>query len=154
MKLRAISGVSIFATLIFSLPLYAQFRSSIEGTITDSSGAMVAGAEVTLTNTATGVSETSQSNNEGLFRFPSLPPGNYKLTCTKQGFQTLVQENVSLAAEQVRTVAMAMKVGQISETVTVSTETAPIQLSEAKIGGDISTREINELPLSGRKCRL
>ncbi|MBV9181574.1 MAG: TonB-dependent receptor [Acidobacteria bacterium] len=150
MKLRAISGVSIFATLIFSLPLYAQFRSSIEGTITDSSGAMVAGAEVTLTNTATGVSETSQSNNEGLFRFPSLPPGNYKLTCTKQGFQTLVQENVSLAAEQVRTVAMAMKVGQISETVTVSTETAPIQLSEAKIGGDISTREINELPLSGR----
>lgn len=136
--------------VLITSPSFGQFRSSIEGAVTDSSGAVVAEAQVSLTNTDTGVSQTTQSNGEGLYRFPSLPPGSYKLTATKQGFQMLVQENVSLLAQETRTVPLLLKVGQTSETVTVTGENAPIQLSEAKVASDISARELKELPLPGR----
>lgn len=136
--------------LLMSTPLFAQFRSSIEGTVSDSSGAVVPDTQVVLTNTDTGVTQTAHSNNTGYFRFPSLGPGNYQLKATKQGFQTLTQENVTLLAQEIRTVPLVMKVGQIQESVTVTSETAPVQLSEAKIASDISARELHELPLGGR----
>ena len=138
------------AFCLLATPLMAQFRSSIEGTVTDASGAVLADVNVVLTNTATGVSQTAQSNGSGYFRFPTLPPGSYQLTATKPGFQTLTQENVSLLAQETHTVPMVMKVGQVQETVTVTTEAAPIQLSEAKIASDISAQELHELPLAGR----
>jgi hypothetical protein len=142
---------SIVAFLCLSAtPLMAQFRSSIEGTVSDASGAVLADVNVVLTNTATGVTQSAQSNSEGYFRFPTLPPGSYKLRATKPGFQTLNQENVSLLAQETRTVPMVLKVGQVQETVTVTTEAAPIQLSEAKIASDISAQELHELPLAGR----
>jgi hypothetical protein len=138
------------AVVFLSAPLLAQFRSSIEGTVSDPSGAVVAGVQIVLTNTETGVSQTTQSSAEGSYHFPSLPPGSYKLTATKPGFQTLIQENVSLLAQETRTVPLVMKVGQIQETVTVTAENAPIQFSEAKVASDISARELHELPLAGR----
>jgi Carboxypeptidase regulatory-like domain/TonB dependent receptor len=136
--------------VLFCPPLFGQFRSSIEGTVSDTSGAVVPDTKVVLTNTDNGVTQTAQSNNTGYFRFPSLGPGNYKLTASKQGFQTLNQENISLLAQEIRTVPMVMKVGQIQESVTVTTESTPVQLSEAKIASDISARELHELPLAGR----
>ncbi len=142
--------VLVSAVLLLSTPMFAQFRSSIEGTVTDNSGAVIPAVQVTLMNTETGVSQSSQSNSEGLFRFSSLPPGSYKLTAAKQGFQTLIQENVSLSAQETRTVPLALRVGQTQESVTVTAENAPIQLSEAKVASDISARELRELPLPGR----
>jgi hypothetical protein len=141
----------VLAGILFaSTPLFAQFRSSIEGTVTDSSGAAVAGAQVTLTNQDTSVATTATSNETGLFRFPSLGLGNYSLTVTKEGFDTIKQENIALAAEETRTVPMVMKVGKIQETVTITEDTAAIQLSESKIASGISSQEITELPLTGR----
>src|ERR1700678_954996 len=96
-----------FAGILFSSsPLFAQFRSSIEGTVTDASGAVVAGAQIVLTNQDTAVALTSASNEAGLFRFPSLGLGTYTLTATKQGFETFKQENIALAAEEKRTVPL------------------------------------------------
>jgi hypothetical protein len=141
----------VLAGILFaSTPLFAQFRSAIEGTVTDSSGAAVAGAQVTLTNQDTSVATTATSNETGLFRFPSLGLGNYSLTVTKEGFDTIKQENIALAAEETRTVPMVMKVGKIQETVTITEDTAAIQLSESKIASGISSQEITELPLTGR----
>ena len=128
----------------------AQFRSSIEGTVSDASGAVLADVSVELTNTATGISQTVQTSSSGVFRFPTLPPGTYTIKAAKPGFQTLTQENVSLLAQETRTVPMVMKVGQVQETVTVTSEAAAIQLAESKIGADISAKEITALPLSGR----
>ena len=151
-KLRFLNRLWVVAVLISvsTTPLLAQFRSSIEGTVTDASGAVLSDVNLMLINTATGVSQIAQSNAEGYFRFPTLPPGSYKLTATKPGFQTLNQENVSLLAQETRTVPMVMKVGQVQETVTVTSEAAAIQLAESKIGADISAKEISELPLTGR----
>ncbi len=128
----------------------AQFRSSIEGTVSDASGAVLADVSVELTNTATGISQIVQTSSSGVFRFPTLPPGTYTIKAAKPGFQTLTQENVSLLAQETRTVPMVMKVGQVQETVTVTSEAAAIQLAESKIGADISAKEITALPLSGR----
>jgi hypothetical protein len=136
--------------MLLSTPASAQFRSSIEGTVTDSSGAVVPEAEVTLTNLDTNVSRTVPTNAEGLYRFPALAPGRYKLTATKKGFATTSETNIALLAEEIRTVALALKAGDVSESVTVIAESIPIQYSEAKVGSDISAHEISQLPLAGR----
>ena len=153
MKMFSYLGKFGFVALLLSLcsfQISAQFRSGIEGTVTDSSGGVVADAEVTLTSVDTGISRTVPSNAEGIFRFPSLGPGHYKVTVTKQGFATVEQKNITLAAEEIRTVSFTLKPGASTETVSVVAETNPIQLTEAKIGGDISSREISQLPLAGR----
>jgi Carboxypeptidase regulatory-like domain/TonB dependent receptor-like, beta-barrel len=142
--------VAVAGILFASTPLFAQFHSAIEGTVVDSSGAAVAGAEVVLTNQDTGVAVTATSNETGLFRFPSLGLGTYTLTANKTGFQTVKQENIGLAAEETRTVPLVLKVGQIQETVTITEDAAAIQLAESKISSGISSQEITELPLTGR----
>src|SRR5438552_14153590 len=128
----------------------AQFKSSIEGTVTDSSGGVVVDAQVTLTNVDTGISRTVPSNGEGIFRFPSLGPGRYKVTATKQGFATVEQENITLSAEEIRTVSLTLKPGAATERVTITAEANPIQLSESKVSGEITAEEISQLPLPGR----
>src|SRR5579859_2784230 len=83
MKMFSYLGRFGFFALLLSLcsvQISAQFRSGIEGTVTDSSGGVVADAEVTLTNVDTSISRTVPSNAEGIFRFPSLGPGHYKVT--------------------------------------------------------------------------
>jgi hypothetical protein len=152
-QLRLSHGLLVVAMagfLLASNPLWAQFRSSVEGTVADSSGALVAGAQVIVTNQETGVAQTSVSNEAGVYRFPSLGPGRYTVTATKAGFETFKQENITLAAEETRTVPLVLKVGQTQETVTVTTEAAAVQLSESKIASDITSKEITELPISGR----
>ncbi len=144
-----LSVVALLA-LLFSFSAFAQFRSGIEGSVNDPSGAVVPDARVTLTNVDTGVSQSVQTNAEGLFRFPSLGPGRYKLAASKQGFSTTVQENIVLLAEEIRTISLALKAGATTETVTVTAEANPIQLIEAKVAGDISAQEISQLPLPGR----
>jgi hypothetical protein len=146
----ALFVVQLVLGLLLSFPAFAQFRSGIEGTVTDSSGAVVPGATVTLTNVDTGITTTVPSNGDGLFRFPSLPPGRYKVSATKQGFATTTQENITLAAEEIRTVPLALKAGVVTEVVNITAEANPIQLSEAKIASDISAQELSQLPLPGR----
>lgn len=146
--------LTLFPFLVLAMllptPGVAQFRSSIEGTVSDAAGAVVPDAQVTLTNIDTGVSRSAPTNAEGLFRFLALAPGNYKLTATKQGFATALEENIALLGSEVRTVALTLKAGEVRETVTVTAETTPIQLAEAKIASDISSQELTQLPLAGR----
>ncbi len=151
-RLRFFAGwvIGMALALTCSVPAIAQFRSAIEGTVTDSTGGVVPGAQVTLTNIDTGVSQVAQSNGEGLYRFPSLPPGHYKVSAAMNGFATTTQENITLLAEEIRTVPLTLKPGNLSETVTVTEETAAMQYSEAKVAGDISAKELSALPLAGR----
>jgi len=152
-RLRVSNGLVLAAlagVLLASSPLFAQFHSAIEGTVTDSSGAAVPAAQVVLTNQDTGVSQTTVSNDTGAYHFPSLGLGKYTLTATKQGFQTVKQENISLAAEEIRTVPLTLKVGTVAETITITEDTTAVQLAESKIASGIGSQEITELPLTGR----
>src|SRR5438552_18113932 len=94
-------AVLLVLGLLLSFPSFAQFRSGIEGTVTDSTGAVVPDAKVTLSNIDTGISKSVQSNGEGLIRSTSLPPGRYKLTATKQGFATTAAGGFLILAEQI-----------------------------------------------------
>src|SRR5438876_10315350 len=94
--------------------------SNITGTVRDTQGAVVPGATVTAKNDATGVAGTQTTNDSGLYAFTSLPVGNYTITVEKQGFKTLQQTKNALQVGEPLTVDVALEVGAVSETVTVT----------------------------------
>ncbi|MCI0662994.1 MAG: TonB-dependent receptor [Acidobacteria bacterium] len=140
----------LLITIFAALTVHAQFRSAIEGNVTDPSGGVVADAQVVLANVENGVSLTAKTNSAGQYSFPSLPPGKYVITVSATGFSSVKQENITLGGSEIRTVAIAMKVGDVSETVTITSDPTPIQSSEAKVTANISAAEIRNLPIAGR----
>src|SRR5262245_30312918 len=116
----------LFLFTIFAvLTAHAQFRSSIEGSVTDPSGGVVSDAQVVLANVDTGVTLTAKTNSAGQYSFPSLPPGKYTITVTARGFSSVKQENITLGGAEIRTVPFALKVGDVSETVTITSDPTP-----------------------------
>jgi hypothetical protein len=144
------AAVVILISVFTSPAVWAQFRSAIEGTVVDTSGAVIAEAQVVLMNIDTGVSQTSKTNSTGFYSFPTLPPGRYRITASAKGFASVTQENLTLGGAEVRTIQLTLKAGEVSETVTVSSEPPPLQRSEAKVATNISTTEIRNLPMPGR----
>src|SRR5262245_829378 len=141
----------VFLYTIFAvITAHAQFRSSIEGSVTDPSGGVVSEAQVVLANVDTGVNLTTKTNSAGQYSFPSLPPGKYVITISATGFSSVKQENITLGASEIRTVSLALKVGDVSDTVTITSDPLPIQSSEAKVTSNISTAQIRNLPIAGR----
>jgi hypothetical protein len=121
---------------------------SIQGTISDPGGAVVPGANVVAANVATGVETTRQTNEAGLYVITPVPPGEYKITASLKGFQTLIQEKVIVDALSTVTVNLTLKVGNINETITV--ESAPTQLNtnDARLGTTIRNELYTNLPLA------
>src|SRR5580658_3399153 len=95
-------------------------RGGIDGTVTDQSGATVPGAKVTLTNHATGLIEHTLTTAAGQYTFVSLNPGQYQVTATQKGFDTVAQNNVTVSVDQVSVVNIALRVGAASEVVNVN----------------------------------
>src|SRR5262245_23999264 len=115
----------LFALLliaIFSTAAWAQFNAGIQGTVADASGAVIAGAKVTLVNTETGRKSEATASSDGLYRFSSLAPGVYKLTVEREGFKKKEFEKIMISAEAITGVDVVMETGVVSETVTVSSE--------------------------------
>src|ERR1700674_640798 len=89
---------------------FAQFSSSIEGTVTDASSAVLEGATVRVTNEATGVSSTTKTTSSGYYRVPSLPAGQYRVEASREGFNTAVQSGVVLDTAKVQAVSIQVAV--------------------------------------------
>ena len=144
----------LFALLLSGLcstAAWAQFKAGIQGTVADASGAVIAGAKVTLVNKETGRKSEATASSEGLYRFSSLAPGGYKLTVEREGFKKKELENITVRAEGVASVDVVMETGVVSDTVTISSEaTAAIEKENANISRAISTVEIRQLPQVGR----
>src|SRR5262245_50951834 len=144
----------LFALLIGGLcstAAWAQFKAGIQGTVADVSGAVIAGAKVTLVNKETGRKSEMTASSEGLFRFSSLAPGAYKLTVEREGFKKKQLENLTVSAEGAASVDVMMETGVVSETVTISGEaSAALEKENANISRSISTVEIRQLPQVGR----
>lgn len=122
---------------------------SISGTVTDSSGALVANATVTITNKATGIARPVQANTEGLYSAPSLPPGDYEVKAEMAGFKTTVR-SANVIAGTNTTVDMALTVGEAREVVEVEAATAQINYDSNTVQGVIPRSTIQDLPLNGR----
>jgi hypothetical protein len=128
----------------------AQTSGEITGLVTDPSGAAVSGATVTVTNKATGATRRATTNTEGLYAFPSLLPGMYELKVEAAGFKTAQLGNITLEVQQTARRDIAMEIGAVGETVTVTSEGALINAENATVGTVIENKRIVDLPLNGR----
>ena len=121
---------------------------TIKGTVTDPGGAVVPGATVVVTNVATVVETTKQTNDAGLYLISPLPPGEYKVVVSFTGFQTVIQEKVIVDALTTVTVNLALQVGKVSETVTVADAPAQLNTSDPRLGTTIRNELYTNLPLA------
>lgn len=150
---RFISAV-VCALIVTALEISAgaQFKASIEGTVKDATGALVSGANVTVTSNETGRSQQTMTGDEGFFRVGGLPPGKYTVTVDSAGFKKRVVEEVNVAAEAPQGLTIVLETGPVSESVTVNAgqTTGTIQTENANIDRGITTREIQRIPQAGR----
>ena len=129
----------------------AQFRAGVQGTISDSSGALVPAAKVTLKDTETGKVQETTSSEEGFYRILGLAPGKYLLTVEKAGYKKSVSENLTVNAENVQGVDVILETGEITAVVTVTDEAAQqLETENANVSKAVTPIEVKRLPQIGR----
>lgn len=141
---------ALFILVSPSLAFGQAVTGSIVGSITDNNGAAVPGAKVTITETNTGIVRNVTTNEDGSYVMPYLPPGSYRLEVEKSGFKKFAQTNIPLATGDKLRVNVALEVGQLTETVEVSTTASLLQTESAEVNQSFEAKKIAELPLNGR----
>jgi len=136
--------------LLFSVSVFGQTLGDVSGSVTDPQGAPVAGSNVTIKNAATNAARATTTNNEGIYSFPALLPGTYSVKVDKAGFKTFNQSNIEVQVQANVRVDVAMQLGQVSETIEVSSSAASLQTENATVGTVVDQKRIVELPLNGR----
>src|ERR1051326_6341889 len=129
-----------------AVPSYAQFKASIQGTVTDAQGNAVVGAKVTVTNLATAISRDIVTNDQGFYRVPELAPGTYSVTVEASGFKKSFSQDVLVQAEEPRGFDVMLEVGAVTEQVTVAASAEGLQTEDANISGTLSQQQIERLP--------
>src|SRR4051812_26950639 len=146
--------LSALLSLSLTAPAFAQSQGAngaIEGTVSDSSGGVLPGVTVTITNLDTGAERSVVSNEKGLYRAPLLPLGKYRVVAELQGFKKFEGTGVMLSVGQTATVNATLSVGTVSETITVSSAESPaIDMARIDIGHTMSDLEVHNLPLVAR----
>src|SRR6202163_1115236 len=144
------NGALVAAVLVTSFLAGQSTTQSIEGLVTDTSGAVIANAKVTITNTATVVTSTASSNTTGNYTFPLVPVGNYDVKAEMAGFKGEEVRGLRVeTAAQVRQ-DFQLQVGAVSETVEVAASAVTLNTESANVGGVIENKRIIELPRNGR----
>ncbi|HYM10245.1 MAG TPA: TonB-dependent receptor, partial [Bryobacterales bacterium] len=127
-----------------------EFRATLSGRVTDPTGAVVAAAKVDAKAVATGAVSTTTTGSDGNYQIPFLAPGSYVITVEKEGFQRAVREGVQLNVAERATLDFSLSVGAVSESVTVSADTALVQTETADRGLTIESNRVENTPLQGR----
>ena len=146
-----------FSVLIISLLLVVPVRNAfgqattgnITGTVVDPTGAAVSDAQVMVTNVATGITTTAESNQSGIYSVTHLLPGTYTVTVSKQGFRALVQKNVTVAVGLSTAVDVRLQLGSISQHITVSSAPPLIVTDSAQVTSRLSSPVIESIPIYG-----
>src|SRR6266404_1377270 len=138
--------------LILAIPhrAPAQATATLNGVVRDSSGAVLPQATVTLHNTDTGTDRESLTNDSGLYVFVSVPPGEYVLKVTKDGFTTATQAGLHVLVNQASTQDFTLRVGSTQQSVTVEASAVNLETSDATLGSVIESKQVKDLPLNGR----
>jgi hypothetical protein len=144
-------GIVFLAFVLIALPACAQtFRGTINGTVTDPSGASIAGATVKATEVATNIDHTTTTSTEGQFAFQDIPLGFYRVTVGANGFVTAVVDKVEVVAGTVHTLPISMKLGQSVTTVEISAATVTVDTTTTTQTMSIPDDVVQNLPLNGR----
>lgn len=141
--------IALGTLLVLGLPAFGQVTASIQGTVTDPSGAAVAGAQVTVSNPARGIARTTQTNNSGDYEVPALPPGTYAVKVESKGFGAQQANDVTLLVNRNSVQNFSLKPAT-SEVVTVEGTAPVIESTTMTVGQSIDQRTVQELPLNGR----
>src|ERR1700722_11314936 len=132
-----------------SQPGFAQLdRGGISGVVTDSSGSVVAGARVTVTNTAMGTQNSTVSTPSGAYTVPQLAAGEYNITVVATGFSTLIRNGITVSVRQTATINLQPAVGQATTSVTVTADAPLLQTDSPQNNVQVTTRDLNELPIN------
>jgi hypothetical protein len=145
---------AVLFSCVFSLlvagRLFASVTASISGTVKDASGASIAGATVTATNTGTGIAETRTTNGQGFYSFQLLPLGTYVLTVEQTGFKEYQQTELVLDVNSALTVDATLQVGQVSEKIEVAANALHVDTVSSQMGEVIEGKEMTDVPLVTR----
>lgn len=149
-RLMRISGVFVFVFL-FCAPVFPQgSQGTIQGGVFDQSGGVLAGAIVTVTDVARGVSRNLIADDAGQYTAASLNPGTYMVRTEAKGFKTQEHSGVLLEVGQTIRVDMTLQPGEQNQTITVTGEVPAVNTTDATLGGTVSNQAVNALPLNGR----
>ena len=145
----------VFAAIVFAVAR-ASFAQTVavaqlSGTVVDDSGGALPGVEVTVTQTNTGMTRFVVTGNRGEWVFTSLPVGPYTVTAKLQGFSTFEQTGIVLAVGDTRSLNVSLKIGTLSETITVAGNTSQVETRSTGVGLVVSQEQIVGLPLNGRQ---
>jgi hypothetical protein len=144
-------SMALVFVLVAAAGLSAQtFRGTILGTVTDASGAVIAGAKVTVKNAGTGLERSTETSAEGTYLLPELPIGTYAVTVTQTGFQTHVAKDVIVDVSAEHRVDAQLTTGQVSQSVEVTSDVPMIETTSNTLGGTIDASQIANLPVNGR----
>jgi hypothetical protein len=139
-------GVALLAgPLVEAQVLYG----SLTGTVTDASGAVISTGQVTASEVNTGVTQSQNTDSAGIYRFPAILPGTYKVTISAQGFSDQTTNGLVIHANQVARVDGQLKVGSTTQNVTVTTEAPILQTDTADVHTDVTSHQLQNLPIMG-----
>ncbi len=148
MKLRLLV---VFILLCTTLLLGQTFRGAILGSVTDPSGAVVAGATVKIRNLGTGLERTTVTSADGSYNVTELPIGSYSVTITQTGFKTFVANGVAVDVATERRVDASLRTGQVDTRVEVNAEDLPmVETTSNDLGGVITAESVEDMPVNGR----
>src|SRR5437867_2478010 len=127
-----------------------EYRGTVLGRVTDSHGAAIAGATVTVTNEQTNVSSKAVTESDGGYNVPFLIPGTYQVTVDSQGFKKYVQSGITVAISQRATVNVEMQVGAVEQSVTITADAPLLDTTTGSLGQVVDRQKVEALPLNGR----
>ena len=144
--------VTCLASGLTCASVWAQATAQISGTVTDPTGALIPGVEVTATQTGTGISRTTVTNETGSYVLPALPLGPYRLEAALPGFQTYAQTGIVLQVNSSPAINVVLEVGQVAQTIEVQANAALVETRTVGIGSIVDNVQVLELPLNGRSA--
>jgi hypothetical protein len=147
-KLRFVALLTVWLLTVCAAVFGQGERGALNGIVTDQSGAVVAGAEVTATNIETNIETKTTTTDAGVYRLPYLPAGKYKLAVRANGFQTTVMDDVNLFVAQTLTVDIKLTPGQVTETLTVTGSAPLLETGTSEIGRYVTKKEFDTWPIA------
>jgi outer membrane receptor protein involved in Fe transport len=143
--------LSILALVLCSFPSFSQqVTGTITGNVADSSGAPIPGVQVRLSNPATGLQRAVSTDAEGNYRFLVVPPGNYTIDVSQQGFKAVRRDGIVVEADRSLAVPLRLEVGTVSEVIEVQGGAQLLEPNTSSLGTVMDQRKVEELPLNGR----
>ena len=147
---KHIAALAMFALLISNFNALAQSTATVQGAVTDESGAVVAKAKIVARNLATDLERTTETDSAGSYLIASLPVGIYRLEIQAQGFQTVVVNDLVLEVGKVASQNFQLKVGGVAQEVSITADAGLIETTTSTVGTVINRKTVQEIPLNGR----